>query len=160
MSPVVGVQADKTRDEVPNHEGEDTVLFAVLYRAEYPHMVRLAHALTGGTEAAEDVVQEAFARMLARMLGRTDGWESPGGYLRTTVVNLCRDRERRRRRERPPGPPSDRSSLSLGASEGRVVSYLVVSALLSAGPFPLSLFNRLAVAVSKRLAGVTGTVKT
>ena len=77
-------------------------------------MVRLAHALTGSAEGAEDVVQDAFARLHGRM-GRI---ENPGGYLRTTVVNLCRDRERHRRRERRldarmSAPPS----LSLGASE-------------------------------------------
>jgi RNA polymerase sigma factor (sigma-70 family) len=77
-------------------------------------MVRLAHALTGSVDAAEDIVQDAFARIL----GRTDGLDSPGGYLRTTVVNLCRDRERRRRRERRLRTPSaDRITLSLGASE-------------------------------------------
>jgi len=77
-------------------------------------MVRLAHALTGSPESTEDVVQDAFARLHSRK-GRI---ENPGGYLRTTVVNLCRDRERHRRRERRldtrmSAPPS----LSLGASE-------------------------------------------
>jgi RNA polymerase sigma factor (sigma-70 family) len=77
-------------------------------------MVRLAHALTGSAEAAEDIVQDAFARIL----GRTDCLDSPGGYLRTTVVNLCRDRERRRRRERRLRTPSaDPLTLSLRASE-------------------------------------------
>ncbi len=69
--------------------------FIVLYRGEYPGMVRLAHALTGDPGTAEDIVQEAFLRV-QRHLVRTD---APGGYLRTTVVNLCRDRERSRRRE-------------------------------------------------------------
>jgi DNA-directed RNA polymerase specialized sigma24 family protein len=77
-------------------------------------MVRLAHALTGSAESAEDVVQDAFARLH----GRKGRIENPGGYLRTTVVNLCRDRERHRRRERRLdtrmlAPPS----LSLGALE-------------------------------------------
>jgi len=38
---------------------------------------------------------------------------------------------------------------------GRLVTYLAVSALLTAGPFPMALFNRLAVTLSKRLADVT-----
>jgi RNA polymerase sigma-70 factor (sigma-E family) len=69
--------------------------FAAFYRAEYQGMVRLARALTGGIERAEDVVQEAFARLH----GRIDELDNPGGYLRTTVVNLCRDQGRRRYRE-------------------------------------------------------------
>jgi RNA polymerase sigma-70 factor (sigma-E family) len=84
------------------------------YRAEYPGIVRLAHALTGNTETAEDVSQEAFARILHRI----DDLENPGGYLRTIVVNLSRDRERRQRREHRRGPPSSlEPSLSLEASE-------------------------------------------
>jgi DNA-directed RNA polymerase specialized sigma24 family protein len=67
-----------------------------LYRAEYPGMVRLAHALTGSPETAEDVVQDAFARLH----GRADRLSNPVGYLRTTVVNICRDKARRSQRER------------------------------------------------------------
>jgi RNA polymerase sigma-70 factor (sigma-E family) len=113
-SRVVGVDVERILDQVPNPKGEGAVSFAGFYKAEYPGMVRLAHALTGSAEVAEDVAQDAFARIL----GRTDGLESPGGYLRTTVVNLCRDRERRRRRERRMAPPSVYPvTLSLGASE-------------------------------------------
>jgi hypothetical protein len=39
---------------------------------------------------------------------------------------------------------------------GRVVTFLVVSALLTAGPFPVTLFDRLAVTVSNRLVRATG----
>ena len=84
------------------------------YRAEYPGVVRLAHALTGNAETAEDVSQEAFARIVHRI----DELDNPCGYLRTIVVNLCRDRERRRHREHRAGPPSwSEPSLSLDASE-------------------------------------------
>ncbi len=70
--------------------------FVVLYRAEYPGMVRLAHALTGSAETAEDLVQEAFLRLQSHLASLPQ----PGGYLRTTVVNLCRDRARREGRRR------------------------------------------------------------
>lgn len=69
--------------------------FIIFYRTEYGGMVRLARALTGSSDRAEDVVQDAFARVHGKM-GRL---ENPGGYLRTIVVNLCRDQGRRRRRE-------------------------------------------------------------
>ncbi len=70
--------------------------FEDLYRGEYPGMVRLAFVLTGDGDTAEDIVQDAFALLHSRL----DCVENPGGYLRVTVVNLCRNRERRRRRAR------------------------------------------------------------
>jgi RNA polymerase sigma factor (sigma-70 family) len=93
---------------------EDAEPFATFYRVEYPGMVRLAHALTGSVEDAEDAVQEAFVRLNGRM----GSVENPVGYLRTTVVHLCRDRERRLKRERRmrQGLPMT-GSLSLEASE-------------------------------------------
>jgi len=87
---------ERTLDQGRNPEDGGTDPFVTFYRAEYPGAVRLAHALTGSTEAAEDVAQDAFGRML----GRIDGLESPRGYLRATVVNLCHDRERRRSLDR------------------------------------------------------------
>lgn len=94
--------------------GSEADPFIDFYRVEYPQMVRLAHTFLGSPETAEDVTQEAFARLQ----GRIGHLENPQGYLRTTVVNLCRDRARHRLRERrlegrmqPVGP------LSLGASE-------------------------------------------
>jgi RNA polymerase sigma-70 factor (sigma-E family) len=94
--------------------GEDPDAFIVLYRAEYPGMVRLARALTGETDRAEDVVQDAFARLH----GRIGHLENPGGYLRTTVVNLSRDHGRRRRREyRTHRLAAGPTSLPLDASE-------------------------------------------
>jgi RNA polymerase sigma-70 factor (sigma-E family) len=104
---------DRTLGQASDRRGEESAPFIVFYTMEYPGMVRLAHALTGSAEAAEDIVQDAFARIL----GRTESLGNPGGYLRTTVVNLCRDRERRRRREPGWDTPWAAGSLSLGASE-------------------------------------------
>jgi RNA polymerase sigma factor (sigma-70 family) len=104
---------DRALEEVPNPSGDGTASFVTFYRAEYPGAVRLAHALTGSAEAAEDVAQDAFARILDRF----DGLESPGGYLRTTVVNLCHDRERRHGRARRLERTGTEPALSLGASE-------------------------------------------
>ena len=105
---------ERTLDQGHNSGRGGASPFVTFYRAEYPGAVRLAHALTGSAEAAEDVVQDAFARILSRI----EGLENPGGYLRTTVVNLCRDRERRRgREERMKSRAPIGSALSLGASE-------------------------------------------
>ena len=67
-----------------------------LYKAEYLPMLRLAHLLIGSTEAAEEVVQEAFIVVYRRR----QTIENLGGYLRTTVVNRCYSELRRRSTER------------------------------------------------------------
>ena len=69
-------------DEQRLSEGLD---FDALYRREYAAAVRLA-ALLASSIVAEDLAQEAFARVHASAAAL----HSPGGYLRTTLVNLCR----------------------------------------------------------------------
>ena len=64
--------------------------FALFYRAAYPGAVRLAWLLTHDHEAAEDVVQDAFMRLRPRLAAIEDR----NAYLRTVVVNGCRDRAR------------------------------------------------------------------
>ena len=105
---------DQDLDGGPEAEASRSGHLPTFYRSEYPGMVRLAHSLTGNPETAEDVVQEAFTRIHVRF----DKLDNPAGYLRSTVVNICRDKSRRgQRAERialrlPPG-----TALSLGASE-------------------------------------------
>ena len=74
----------------------DADLFAAFYQAEYSTAVRLTRALGVSTAASEDVVQEAFVRVHERFFAL----DNPGGYLRTVIVNLCRDWHRRQGRER------------------------------------------------------------
>lgn len=69
--------------------------FDRLYRNEYEPMVALAYLLVGVQQAAEDVVQDAFAAISARF----DEVENPVAYLRTSVVNGTRRWHRRLRRE-------------------------------------------------------------
>jgi len=59
--------------------------FSEFYRAEWPGAVRLAALLTQQPSAAEDLAQDAFARMFPK-------WEdavNPAAYLRVSVVNAC-----------------------------------------------------------------------
>lgn len=77
---------------LPNSESEKTAtdVFADFYRQHYPGAVRLAWLLTHDNSLTEDVVQDAFVRLQPRFddaLDRT-------AYLRTCVVNGCRDRAR------------------------------------------------------------------
>lgn len=58
-------------------------------------MLRLAYLITRSTAVAEEITQEAFMALLER-------WhriESPGGYLRTTVVRAAVKSRRRSDRE-------------------------------------------------------------
>ena len=64
--------------------------FTDFYRESYPGAVRLAWLLTHDHAAAEDVVQDAFVRVRARLAMV----ENRTAYLRTAIVNGCRDRAR------------------------------------------------------------------
>lgn len=68
----------------------------LLYAERYAPSVRLAHLLIGDRGRAEELVQDAFVRVLPRLAELDD----PAAYLRTVVVNLCRDAGRRTSRAR------------------------------------------------------------
>ena len=68
--------------------------FADFYRDAYPGAVRLAWLLTHDHSDAEDVVQDAFVRLRPR-LATVDHRTA---YLRSAIVNGCRDRARSARR--------------------------------------------------------------
>lgn len=61
-----------------------------LFRREYGDMFRLAVALLGGDADADDVVQEAFVIVN----NRWGSLDTPGAYLRMTVINGARKRLR------------------------------------------------------------------
>ena len=102
--PSVGVM-DATSLPLPADEplaAAPTVSIEDLYAQEYRGLVRLAFVLVDTEAEAEEVVQEAFAKLLVR-------WSSvrtPGAYLRRSVLNGCRDVQRRRatRRAHPDEP--------------------------------------------------------
>jgi RNA polymerase sigma-70 factor (ECF subfamily) len=65
------------------------------YRVFYRRLVAQAFGLTGDLAEAEDVVQEAFARVLARP-ARFLAADDPETWLRTVALNVARTRYRRR----------------------------------------------------------------
>jgi RNA polymerase sigma-70 factor (ECF subfamily) len=67
-----------------------------LYHACYRRLVAQVYAFTTDLAEAQDVVQEAFARALARPGGLADV-DSPEAWLRTVAVNVVRRRWRRRK---------------------------------------------------------------
>ncbi|HXQ59422.1 MAG TPA: sigma-70 family RNA polymerase sigma factor [Acidimicrobiales bacterium] len=92
----------------------DADVFTAFYHGEYSPAVRLARALGVSTPASEDLVQDAFLRVHERFSELVN----PGGYLRTVVVNLCRDWHRRQGRERRHLSAVEPSTpVSLGARE-------------------------------------------
>ena len=74
---------------------EAATMFDELFLGRYEPMVRVAYLLVGSQAEAEDVVQEAFARVEERW-ARID---NPAGYLHRCVVNKAHDTLRRRRLE-------------------------------------------------------------
>lgn len=64
-----------------------------LYQASAARMLTTAWMLLGNRHAAEDAVQEAFAKLAGR---DTSAVREPEAYLRTVVVNECRSVMRRR----------------------------------------------------------------
>lgn len=67
--------------------------FADLYRRELEPMTRLAFLMCGDRGTASEIVHDAFVLTCERW-SRID---QHGAYLRTIVVNRCRDAGRRRR---------------------------------------------------------------
>src|SRR6476469_5384870 len=72
---------------------------ADLYVAHAPEGIRLAFLLTGDRALAEDLVQDAFARLVGRLRHLRDP-SAFGGYLRRTIVNLATSHFRHRKVER------------------------------------------------------------
>lgn len=70
-----------------------------LYVRHAPGGRRLAYLLTGSSEAAEDLVHDAFVRLAGRFQHLRHR-EAFGAYLRRTIVNLHLSRLRRLRLER------------------------------------------------------------
>jgi RNA polymerase sigma factor (sigma-70 family) len=92
-TPETAETADDAEIEVPVEAVDG---FEALYRTEYVPMLRVAYLLLHSTELAEEAVHDAFAKVYERWSRTTNR----GGYLRTCVVNRCRDLSRRRRIER------------------------------------------------------------
>jgi RNA polymerase sigma-70 factor (sigma-E family) len=83
---VVGTRAPMTFDD--------------LFADRYQPMVRLATLIVGSEAVAEELVQDALVRVHHK-------WatvEHPSAYLRTAVVNACRNNRRRARLERLHAP--------------------------------------------------------
>ena len=82
----------RAQGEVISDAAEELVV--ELFRSEGRSLVRLARLFVDDRDAAEDIVQEAFLR-LARHASRIDSLDRAPAYLRSIVLNLARDHNRR-----------------------------------------------------------------
>ncbi len=105
--------------------------FEEVYRAQWAPLVRLALALSGSREMAEDIVHDSFLRVS----GSLENIANPAAYLRKTVVNAVRDRYRRGQLEARhfvapprlvPGPEIDETWAALQALPERYRAALVL----------------------------------
>jgi RNA polymerase sigma factor (sigma-70 family) len=69
--------------------------FDGFYRSHWTAAVRLAFVILGDPQVAEDVSQDAFAKVERRFATLREPWS----YTRVAIVNLCRNEFRRRGRE-------------------------------------------------------------
>lgn len=104
--PEVHVTLNATPDasaRLPDH----SQALAEMFRTHHAAQVRFIAVRTGSVEDAKEIVQEAYARILA--LNRPGAVSLLAGYLWRTAVNLATDRKREQvRRER-----FDRTALAL-----------------------------------------------
>ena len=112
--------------------------FDELFGREVGPLLQLATAITGSPEMARDVVQEAFARAVARW-SRVSGYDQPGAWLRRVVIRLAvRERDRGHRQSQLPALGEEVSSagrdvdleVALGRLDPRDRAVLVLHYLL------------------------------
>ena len=131
-----------------------------LYQRSYPRLVGLARTILAGSDGAEEVVQEAFVRTLARWRGvhRSDALP----YVRTAVVNLCRSRFRKKAPVIPAPEPAPSAEHHASATVRRVA---IVEALAQLPErqrevVALRYFGELSTEETARELGIApGTVK-
>ena len=93
---------------------------AALFTQEAPPLVSLARFFVDDRTAAEDLVQEAFIR-LSRSTDRIRDPDRAAAYLRSIVINLARDHNRRglvSLRHRPPADLDEPSAEETATPRG------------------------------------------
>ena len=91
--------------------------FDDFFRAEYPRLVPMLHAVVGDRSWAEDLAQEALAAA-QRAWPKIAGYDRPGAWVRRVALNRASNVRRSRGREavalRRLGPPATLPAASPG----------------------------------------------
>jgi len=74
--------------------------FDALFRREYPAIVRTAYGVLCDRQGAEDVAQEAFARLYARW-PKIRSYERPGAWVRRVAIRVAVRQKGRQPRQAP-----------------------------------------------------------
>ncbi len=138
-----------------------TTPLEALYLDAYPRLVGLARTILGRDDGAEEIVQEAFVRTLARW-GDVRDHDDPLPYVRSAVVNLCRSRFRRKVVPlRPAGTePSAEATAASNARREAVLAALAALPVRQREVVALRYFGGLSTAETAReLSIAEGTVK-
>jgi len=137
-----------------------------VYLESYPRLVGLARTILAGADGAEEVVQEAFVRTLARSgsdgAGGAGAVSDPLAYVRSAVVNLCPSRFRRRVVPlRPAGAtPSAEATAAGNARRDAVLAALATLPQRQREVVALRYFGGLSTAeTASELSIAEGTVK-
>ena len=104
LSEPPGGRAGAALRVLPSVPSDREAAVRALYEERYPELVRFATFITGDSDVAEDVSQEAFMRVYDAW-DRLDDHDQALAYLRATVVNISRGKHRRRmvaERNQPP----------------------------------------------------------
>ena len=119
----------------PHHEGvqPSEQEFAELFRASWARLYRLAFAVSGDRAAAEDDLQNAFAKIYAQW-GRVQRADHPEAYVRRMVLNevLGGRRSGFLKRERP--HPAVEPPGSVASPEAAVVVHDAIWSAVRALP--------------------------
>jgi RNA polymerase sigma-70 factor (sigma-E family) len=139
--------------------------FEAFVEARSAGLLRTAYLLTLDRGHAEDLLQTALLRAARHW---RNAREAPEAYVRTILVNLCRDRRRllRRRPVEAPLPPDAASAGGPDSPADQVAERRVVAQALAALPLRqrqvvvLRFYEDLSVTETARLLGFSeGTVK-
>jgi len=139
---------------------------AVLFREQARSLVRLARFFADDRNAAEDLVQEAFLR-LRHSFHRITNPERTVAYLRSIVLNLARDHNRRglmslrhRMPEQQSGP-SVEDRIVMGEDQQQVIDALQTLPRRQRGCLVLRYYFDLSVAETASTLGLSvNSVKT
>ncbi len=94
---VMAIERDEVATFAPLVHRPDTTRLEELYASAQRRLVIQIAALTGDVAEAEDLVQEAFGRCLARW-AQVAGYDDPEAWVRSVAYNLARSRWRRLKR--------------------------------------------------------------